>query len=176
MTSLDQAWARSQVDAMADGSLSPDAERRMRAAMERDPKLAASVSAAEALRYQLRKLSSVPVPRGLWWRLWRIPSVDRGFSGMAWIPAGVLAAAAVAVISSNLFFAAPEPVLNDAEQVAAVQDFALVVAYLQKSAVVARNEVNEAVGSGVLSALAVSRGMLDRTEFEVSKGEQDNVD
>ena len=177
VTNLDQTWAQSQVEAMADGSLSPDAERRMRAAMERDPRLAASVSAAVEIRQQLRGLANVAVPRGLWWRLWRIPSADRKFSGMSWLPAGAVAALAVAAIGANLFLQSPEPVLDDAAQAAAVQDFAIVVAYLQKSAVMARNEVNDAVGSGVLSALAASRGMLDRTnEFDVSKGEQDNDD
>jgi hypothetical protein len=45
------------------------------------------------------------------------------------------------------------------------------MAYLQKSALLATNEVNEAVGSGVLDALAVSRGMMERKEAEVSQGD-----
>jgi hypothetical protein len=35
----------------------------------------------------------------------------------------------------------------------------------------ATSEVNEAVGSGVLDALAVSRGMMERKETEGSQGD-----
>ena len=181
MTELDLTWAETQIEAMADGSLSPDAEKRMLAVMSRDDGLAARVEQAKDLHRQLKRLTDVPVPRGLKWRLWRIPTIDRYRSNRHrskgfWMPAGFVAAAASIALTVNLFFGVQGPSAEDAAREAALQDFTIVMAYLQKSAVVARNEVNEAVGSGMLDALAVSRGMLDQTETDVSEGDQENDD
>jgi hypothetical protein len=87
------------------------------------------------------------------------------------MPAGLIAAAAGVALTLNLFFGVQTEATDDAAIDAAVQDFTVVVAYLQKSAVMARNQVNEAVGTGMLDAIAVSRGMLNRTEMDVSEGE-----
>lgn len=175
MTELDRTWAESQIEAMAEGSLPAEAERRMLAAMDRDPGLAERVERARVLRRALRGLADVPVPRGLWWRLWRIPTANRprrnGIEGM-WLPtAGVLATAVVAALSINVFLGTEGP---SAEEEAAVRDITIALAYLQKSALMASNEVNEAVGSGMLDALAMSRGMLDRQEVDTINGEQEN--
>lgn len=176
MTELDRTWAESQIEAMAEGSLSAEGKRRMLAAIERDPALAARVEQARALRRALRELAGAPVPRGLWWRLWRIPTADRprrsGIEGM-WMPtAGVLATAVVAALGIGVFIGTEGP--SAEQEAAAVRDFSIAMAYLQKSALMASNEVNEAVGSGVLDALAMSRGMLDREEVEDTDGEQEN--
>lgn len=176
MTELDRTWAKIQVESMADGTLSEAAEERMRAAMARDPSLADEVAAARALRKELRQLQSVRVPRGLWWRLWRIPAADQRPRAMFWMPAGVLATAVVVLLGANLYFGSQEPDIDEAARAAAVQDFAIAMAYLQKSAVMARNEVNETVGSSVLNALAVSRDIMDQSETGISEGEQNDED
>ncbi|HUF71629.1 MAG TPA: hypothetical protein VMR74_01890 [Gammaproteobacteria bacterium] len=178
MTELDRTWAETQIEAMADGSLSAGARRRMLAAMDRDPALAARVEQARALSRALRGLAAVPVPRGLWWRLWRIPTADRprrnGIEGM-WVPtAGIFATAVVAALGINVFLGTRGPTAEEEAQAAAVRDFTVAMAYLQKSVLMANNEINVAVGSGVLDVLAMSGGMLERTEIDGSNGEQDN--
>ena len=175
MTELDRSWAESQIEAMADDSLSAEAKKRMTAAMQRDPALAKRVEQARALRAALRGIQSPPVPKGLFLKLWRIPVNERQAYGGFWKPAGVLATVLIAVLGANLYWQTPEPAI-DPEQAAAIQDFAIAVAYLQKSAVMARNEINETVGSTVLSALAASQGMIDQTSDRNAEGEQANVD
>lgn len=173
VTELDRTWAKTQIEAMADGTLSPEAEERMRTAMNRDPDLAKRVDQARVLRQMLGGMKHhTPVPRGLWWRLWRIPSEDRARGFGLWMPAGVLATALVAVLGFNLYLGSQEPVLNEAQQAAAMEDFAITMAYLQKGAVMAQNEINEAFGSGVASALTASRGMIEQTEYGTSDGER----
>lgn len=176
MTELDRAWAETQIEAMADGSLSADAEQRMLAAMERDVDLANQVELARAVKRNLGQLGSVPAPRGLLWRLWRIPQSESRRPQIAWAPAGVLAAAVVLALTLNVVFGPQETSSLDQAEIAAVQDFAVAVVYLQKSAVIARNEINEAVGSGVLSALSASSGLMDRTENKPSEGDRQNDD
>ena len=174
MTELDRTWAESQIEAMAEGSLSAEAERRMLAAMDRDEGLKQRVRHAQDLRRMLRGLGAPPVPRGLWWRLWQIPSVDRPRRLNAWAPAGVLATAVVVALGIGGLLDTQGPAPEDPAATAAVQDFAIAMAYLQKSTLMASNEVSEAVGSGVLDALAMSRGMLDRAEIGDFNGEQDD--
>jgi anti-sigma factor RsiW len=177
MTELDQTWAQTQIEAMADGTLSPEGEERMRTAMDRDPDLAKRVEQARVLRQLLGRMKNdTPVPRGLWWRLWRIPAQDRARGFGLWMPAGVLATALVAVLGFNLYLGTSEPTLDAAEQAAAIEDFAITLAYLQKGAVMAQNEINETFGSGVASALTASRGMIEQTDFGTSDGERKNVD
>ena len=177
MTELDRAWAETQIEAMADGSLSADGEQRMRAAMSRDPELAAKVERAVTLQRELRGLADVPVPRGLLRRLWRIPEpAGASHVGGFWMPAGVLATAVVAALSINVFFGQPDVAPMDAEQVAAVQDFTIAVTYLQKSMVMANNQINEVVGEGVLGALSASSGMMDRTRSNGFEGDRQNDD
>lgn len=176
MTELDRAWAETQIEAMADGSLSAEGEQRMRAAMSRDPDLAAKVARAQALQRELRHFAEVPVPRGLFRRLWQIPSPGPSRAGGFWMPAGVLATVVVAALSINIFFGQPDVAPMDEAQAAAVQDVAIAVSYLHKSMVMARNEINEAVGSGVLGALAVSSGMIDGTESNGFEGDRQNDD
>jgi hypothetical protein len=171
MTELDRTWAESQIEAMAEGSLAPAAEKRMLGAMAHDARLARRVEQARALRLKLANLAPVPVPAGLVWRLWRIPVDDRKRASRLWMPIAFVAAAASVALTVNLFFGMQGPTAEEQARAAAVEDFTIVMAYLQKSAVVATQEVNQAVGSGVLEALAVSHGTLERTETEVPQGE-----
>jgi hypothetical protein len=147
MTELDRTWAKTQIEAMADGSLAPEAEKRMRTLMNIDPGIRAEVDAATALRQSLGRLRRRPVPRGLFWRLWRIPGARRRHHHF-WIPAVALASVAALAVGLNV--------------------------YLQKSTLVASNEVNEAVGYGVRDALAASRGAIRETRGAKDEGEQSN--
>jgi hypothetical protein len=174
VTELDRTWAASQIEAMAEGSLSAEAERRMLAAMDRDEGLEQRVRHARDLRRMLQGLAAPPVPRGLWWRLWQIPSIDKPRRMNAWAPAGLLATAVVVALGIGGLLDTQGPTAEDAAATAAIQDFAIAMAYLQKSTLMASNEVSEAVGSGVLDALAISRGMLDRTEIGDFNGEQED--
>lgn len=174
MTELDKTWAESQIEGMADGTLSPAAEERMRGAMNRHPALAKRVEQARALRRLLGNMDTAPVPRGLLWRLWRIPAEDRARGFGLWAPAGVFATAVIAALGVNLYLGTPEPEFSEAEQVAAVQEFAIAMAYLQKGTLMASNSINDSLGSGVASALNASRGMMERTEFGSSDGERNN--
>lgn len=175
MTKLDQNWARTQVEAMADGSLSAEAERRMRALINCDPELRAQVQRARALRQELRSLANRRAPRGLARRLWQIPAAERP-RGFLWAPAMAMASIAAVALTAGLLLRNPGPSPEELAREAAVQDFALVVAYLQKSALVARNEVNEAVGYGMADALATSRGAIGRPAAGRNQGADSYVD
>jgi anti-sigma factor RsiW len=173
MTKLDSAWARTQVEAMVDGNLAEAAEQRMRALMQADPELAAEVERARGLRRELKALRRVTVPRGLGGRLWRIPNEQRPRVSFSWVPAtGIAAVASLALTVSILFgIEGQRPSEQELAREAAIQDFAIAMAYLQKSALVARNEVNEAVGAGMMGAWAVGRDAIGQTGLESDEGE-----
>ena len=175
MTELDRAWARSQVEAMADGSLTAESERRMRTLMAADPTLAAEVERARQLRREIRALTRTPVPRGLGRRLWRIPAADRPRAGY-WAPATVLASVAAVAVLVGVLMDEPGPSPEQLAREAALKDFAMAMAYLQKSATMASNEVNQAVSGGVLDAWAIGRGMIRDSVARGMEGEQDNED
>jgi hypothetical protein len=161
MTELDHRWATLQIEALADGSLSPEAERRMRDLIRANPDLARQLEEALALRRQLRRLSRAPVPRGLGWKLWGIPSAGGGRSGF-WMPATAVAGIASLALALGLLIYNQGPSEEELAREAAAQDFALVVAYLQKSVAVARDEVNKTVGSEMVNALEKSRRAIRR--------------
>ena len=173
MTELDRTWARTQIEAMADGSLEPAAERRMRTLVNCDPEIRAELERARTLMGDLQGLADVPVPRGLRRRLSRIPAAERA---QFWVPATAFASVAVAALAVSLFFGLRGPSAEDLARQAAVEDFAITMAYLQKGALMASNEINTTIGSGVLGALEMSRGTINRTELEFSEGAGNDVD
>jgi anti-sigma factor RsiW len=175
MSELDRAWATTQFEAMADDSLSPQAKRRMLALMASDPGIAREVRQARALRHQLKGLSRAPVPRRLLSQLWRIPSAERPARSY-WAPAGMLATLAVAVLGLNLLLTEPGLSPQELARQDAVQDFAIAVAYLQRSADLAQFEVNEAVADSVRGAVAVSRQAMGRADVRINDGDVDNED
>lgn len=174
MTELDRAWAESQIEAMADDSLAPDAKQRMRVLMNVDPEIRARVERARALRRELRLLSEQPVPRGLFWRLWQIPAANRP-PRTFWLPAAAVASIATAALGISLFFSVQGPSPEEMAREAAVQDFAIALAYLQRSAELARSEVNEAVADGMRGAVSVSRQAIERADAPMDEG-VDNAD
>lgn len=175
MTELDRRWATLQIEALADGSLSPEAERRMRNLISANPDLERQLEAAVELRNRLRRLGRAPAPRGLAWRLWKIPSAGRRRSGF-WLPATALAGVASFALALGLLFYSTGPTEEELAREAAAQDFALVVAYLQKSVVVARDEVNKAVGAEMVNALEKSRRAIRREDGDSEQGGQNNGD
>lgn len=173
MTELDRTWARSQIEAMADGSLEPNAERRMRALLNCDPELRAEYESAKALVRELKGLADVPVPRHLRRKLSGIPSAERA---QYWVPASAFATVAVAALAVSLFFGLRGPTAEELERQATIEDFAITMAYLQKGVMMASNEINSTIGSGVLGVLEMSRGTMDQTELDVSEGAGNDVD
>lgn len=170
MTELDRTWAKSQVEAMADESLSVEAERRMRAVLAEDPALAAEVDQARALRRNLRALTGRRAPKGLLRGLWQIPAADRPREAY-WVPASVLAAVAAAALGVSVFLGQPGPTPEETAREDAMQDFAIALAYLQRSAQLASQEVNEAVGDGMRGAAAIGRQAMVRTDVRGDEGE-----
>lgn len=175
MTELDRTWAKSQIEAMADGSLPAEAERRMRILMNCDPEIREAVERARSLRLELRRLAHVRTPGGMLGRLWSIPSANRRHRTY-WIPATAVATIAAVALGSSLWLTDRGPSAEDLARQEAMQDFTIAMMYLQKSALMARNEVNEAVGSGMLDAWTVTRDAIGQADDSSDKGEQDDVD
>ena len=176
MTDIDRQWAASQVEAMADGSLTPADARRMRAAMAREPALRSAVEHAIALRGALARLAGSPVPRPLLWRLLAIPQRNPAARPprrrqLAWGLAGV-AAAAVALAATLLQHRYDEREREAAEAFAQAQALAqveLAMAYLQESSAIAGAHLAEALRTSMRAAAATSRKAM-RDDEEQSDG------
>jgi len=165
VTDIENRWAWSRVEAMADRTLSPVDQRRMRGAMAIDPQLQRAVESAIALRRELRRLGRVPTPSTLRRRLLGI--TNDGRNPAPWIRFSATwavgcAAAAVAVVAFVLLRTAPETrpppeAAPSAAEAQAVEDFVIAMKYLQKSATIANAEVAAAVGGSLNDALSASR-------------------
>lgn len=174
MNELGLTWARTQVEAMADGSLAPEAEARMRSLMNESEELTAEVQRARLLRQHLGRRKHQAVPAGLWRRLWRIPEGD--VRRQMWrAPVGVMASvAAIAVVVGSLVWN-PQADSERISREQAIQDFATVLGYLQKGTLIAQQEMNTAVGSGMVKALEVSNSAVGPTSDDAANGvESDN--
>ena len=156
---LNDEWARSQVEAWADGSLTGESRDRMAAALAADGKLRAAVERAAAVRRALRRATPEPLPAGLRRRLLAIPSESLRPSFVLPVAAGAAVAIAAAVIWLR---PAPPQVVVEDQRVVAVQEFEVAMRYLQKSARITQGEVSTAVGASVRDALAASREALAR--------------
>jgi anti-sigma factor RsiW len=156
---LGAAWARTQIEAWADGSLTSENRRRMAAALAADPKLRATAERAVAVRRALRAAGPEPVPAALRRRLLAIPAG----STSRWRAFALPAAAGVALAFVAAAWLRPEPApLPDPRVAAATQDLELALRYLQKSARITEDAVTTAVGSGLRDAVAASRAAIDR--------------
>ena len=163
MTDIENRWAWSRVEAMADRTLSPVEQRRMRGAMAIDPQLQRAVESAIALRRELRRLGRVPTPSTLRRRLLGI--TNDGRNPAPWIRFSArwaVGCAAAAVAAFVLLRTAPESrpppeVAPSAAEAQAVEDFVIAMKYLQKSATIANAEVAAAVGGSLNDALSASR-------------------
>lgn len=159
MTELDIRWARSRVEAMADGSLSRKEERRMRALLASDPDLRRAVDEARALRTALRRLRGEPVPAAVLARLARIPGAAArprprwSTERLSWASAG---AAAGAVAAMLILLTHTEPARDD-PRTAALRDFELAMAYVHRSYELAGEHVKRAMERELKEALMRSR-------------------
>ena len=163
MTDLNDEWARTQLEAWADGSLEGESRARMAAAIAADPQLAAAADRAAAVQRGLRAQPHEAMPAGLRRRLLAIPGRSAAAPRSFFWPAMVSAAAAVAVVGVALWFV-PAPPLPPDERAAAVQELEVAMRYLQKSARITQGQVTSAVGGGLRDALAATRQALDQDE------------
>ena len=163
MTDLNDEWARTQLEAWADGSLEGKSRARMAAAIAADPGLAAAAERAAAVQRALRALPHERVPAGLRGRLLAIPAGSAGARPSYWLPAMASAAAAVAIVGVALWLT-PEPPAPPDERAAAVQELEVAMRYLQKSARITQGQVTSAVGGGLRDAFAATREALDQDE------------
>ena len=145
-------WAWSQIEAMADGSLSADDQQRMRRAIGNDAQLERAVERAKAVRQALRRLPPAPIPRGLSWRLL---GINAG-SSRQWLWFGTPALATTIAILVAVMLIGPDPVPID-PRAAALEDFRVAMHYLQRTAVFTSNEVTGTVGDGLREAVTTSR-------------------
>jgi len=159
---LNREWARSQIEAWADGSLAGDSLARMDAALTSDAQLRAAAERAVAVRHALRASSAERMPGGLRRRLLAIPGAERRTTYWWALPA---AAAAVAIVAVALALRPTAPPPID-PRVAAVQDFELAMRYLRDSASLTRLEVSATLGAGLQEALVTSRESLERATDE----------
>ena len=157
---LNLEWARTQLEAWADGSLTGEQAERMAAALATDTKLRAAAERAVAVHRALRASPQARMPAALRWRLLAIPG--RSAWPMFALPAA--AAIAVAVVATALWMRPVERPPLDAQQVAAMQDFETAMRYLQKSARITQGQVTSVVGGGLRDAFAATRQALDQDE------------
>ena len=159
---LNAEWARTQLEAWADGSLTQESRARMEAALAADPRLRAAAERAVAVQRALRATPQPSMPRGLRWRLLTIP----GQSMWPTFALPAAAAVAVAVVATTISLNPASPPPLDEQQVAALQDFETAMRYLQKSARITQNEVANAVGSGLRDAVEVTRAAVGQEKDE----------
>ncbi len=161
---LNEEWARSQLEAWADGSLPGEGRERMAAALAADPKLRAAAERAVAVQRALRASSPARMPAGLRRRLLAIPAGSSNvWRGLALPAAASVAAALVAVVW--LWPEPPSP-QEDPRVAAVAQDLELAMRYLQKSARITENEVANALGSGLREAVDATRAAVGRETDE----------
>jgi anti-sigma factor RsiW len=160
---LNGEWARTQLEAWADGSLSGDNRERMAAALVADPKLRSAAERAVAVHRALRASSPPPMPAGLRRRLLAIPAGSRN----VWRTFALPVAASVAAVFAVAMWLRPEPPPQVDPRVAAVaQDLETAMRYLQKSARITENEVTNALGSGLRDAVDATRAAVGRETDE----------
>ena len=168
---LNDEWARTQLEAWADGSLTGESRVRMEAAIAADPSLEAAAERAIAVQRALRESWPVSMPRGLRGRLLpissRAPPARRSF----FLPALVSAATAAAVVAVALWLRPEPPAPVDPRVAAVTQDVEIAMRYLQKTANITQGHVTSAVGLGLGDAFTVTRGALEKST-EQTGGEQ----
>jgi len=169
---LNDEWARTQLEAWADGSLTGEGRVRMEAAIATDPSLKAAAERAVAVQRALREPAAVQMPRGLRGRLLAIPGQAPRARRSFFLPALASAAAVVAVVVVALWLRPEPPAPQVDPQVAAVtQDVEIAMRYLQKTASITQRHVTSAVGTGFGDVFTVTREALEKTS-EQTGGEE----
>jgi anti-sigma factor RsiW len=158
---LNEEWARTQLEAWADGTLTGESRARMDAAIAADARLASAADRAVAVHRALHEApAAVRMPSGLRRRLLAIPSRAPLARRSFFVPALASAVAAAAVVAVALWLRPETPPPVDPQVAVAQQDFDTAMRYLQKSAVIAEGHVTSAVGTGLRDAFAASRDAL----------------
>ena len=168
---LNEEWARTQLEAWADGSLTGESRERMEAAIAADPSLKAAAERAVAVQRALRESAAVSMPRGLRGRLLAIPGQAPRARRSFFVPALVSAAAAAAVVVALWFRTEPPTPPVDPQVAAVKRDVETALHYLQKSASITQGHVTSAVSTGLGDALAVTREALKK-DTEETGGEE----
>ena len=137
---LNEEWARTQLEAWADGSLTGESRARMEAAIAADPLLAAAAERAVAVRRALRESAPVSMPRGLRGRLLAIPGQAPRARRSYLIPALASAAAAAVIVAVALLKPEPAEPPSDPRVVAAAQDLETAMRYCREAAGIADSE------------------------------------
>jgi len=163
MTDLNGEWARTQLEAWADGSLEGESRARMAAAIAADSQLAAAAERAAAVHRALRVPAHERMPTGLRRRLLAIPARSAGVQRSFFWPALTSAAAAVAIVGVALWLTPAPPAPPD-QRAAAIQELEVAMRYLQKSARITQGQVTSAVSGGLRDAFAATRQALDQDE------------
>ena len=159
---LNDEWARTQLEAWADGSLTGESRVRMEAAIAADPLLAAAAERALAVQRALRESPAVAMPRGLRSRLLAIPGQAPRARRSFFVPA-LVSAAAAAVVAVALWLRPEPPAPQIDPQVAAVaREVEIAMRYLQKTASITQGHVSSAVGTGFGDAFTVTREALEK--------------
>lgn len=180
MTDIEKAWAASQVEGMADGTLPPADAQRMRAAMQRDPELQAAVERAAALRRELRALNRVAVPHGFLRRLLAVPAVhgrERRARPrrLAWLAtaAATLAVAGgtLAVLEQREAREREAVAAREREAAEALAQVRLAMTYLQRTSEIAGAHVKDAVLTSLIAALETSREAMEHKEPPSADGD-----
>jgi len=159
---MNEEWARTQLEAWADGTLTGESRARMAAAIAADPRLEAAAERAAAVRRALRESEAVSMPRGLRGRLLAIPGQAPRAGRSFFVPALVSAAAAAAVVSAVLWLRPEPPASVDPRVAAVTQDVETALRYLQKTASITQGHVSSAVGTGFGDAFTVTREALEK--------------
>jgi anti-sigma factor RsiW len=160
---LNEEWARTQLEAWADGSLTRENRERMAASLEASASLRAAAERAVAIRRSLRASAPEPMPAGLRRRLLAIPGGPKN----VWRPFALPVAASIAAAFAAAVWLRPEPPPQVDPRVAAVaQELEVAMRYLHKSARITQDEVTNAVGSGLRDAVAVTRGAVGQETDE----------
>jgi hypothetical protein len=170
MSNMDRhdEWAWERIEAMADETLTRHERRRMLEAMRADERLGAAVTRARMVRDGLRELGRAPVPAGLSARLMSVSSRGAQWTThWSWIALPIAAVAVAVAMVALIMRPAPSP---EDPRVAAVRDFTVAMAYLQKSAAYTGEEVTDAVSAGLLEALVVGGNSLFEEESDDENG------
>jgi len=119
-------------------------------------------------RRALARAIRVKPPRGLLRKLLSIPAqspTTRATAGWHWVAAPA-ALAGIAVVAFLLAPALeqPEPSPEELVAAAAVRDFTVAMAYLQRSAEIADRHTRDQIGDGLVDALALSRDALSKSD------------
>jgi ferric-dicitrate binding protein FerR (iron transport regulator) len=160
---LEREWARTQIEAMADGTLNDADRARMERALAGDGELRGALREATEILTALQR-TKAPLPRaGLLISLLfpglranrRNAVMPRTAFASGVAAFGVAATALIVMLFGSLAIRTPDPAGRDA-----VRDFQIAMNYLHQTAVVTRDEVGQQLGDGLRTAIEIGTHTL----------------